>query len=647
MKNPFIIDADRQKSIKHREVASFSRDRVIGTEVPWIFPETDSIRMHTDEKRVHWLFFLGIVVFSILLYRTASLQIASGDQYRLWAEQNRIRIQSVIAPRGIIFDRMNKELVKNIPNFQLLLIPADLPRGADQLADVINNLTPYSGLSSDDLENLIGNADSSSYQPLLIREHVPHDEAVVIEIATRDIPGVHTEITASREYVYDDQLAHVLGYTGKLTEKEYESVLSEGAQYELNEVTGKSGIEKSYENILRGINGKREVEVDALGKVQRLITDSPPTPGNNLTLTIDAALQSELSRRISEQLAHLPNSTGAAAVVLDPRSGSILALASQPSYSSNAFITGQSDEEYQDLINDPKNPLFFRTISGEYPSGSVIKPIIAAAALEEGIVNSKTTFLSTGGVSVGPWFFPDWKAGGHGVTDVKKAIAESVNTFFYLVGGGDNVTTTGLGVERIREYGERFGLSHPLGIDLLGEASGFLPSKQWKEDTKGEPWYIGDTYHLSIGQGDLLVTPLQVASYTATIANGGTLYQPYLVNEVKDSTGRIISQHAKKILSSGFVSPANIQIVREGMRSGVTSGSSQQLASLPFTTAGKTGTAQFGADSKTHAWFTAFAPYENPEIVITVLVEAGGEGHAAALPIAKEILSWWYENARL
>ena len=477
MKNPFIIDADRQKSIKHREVASFSRDRVIGTEVPWIFPETDSIRMHTDEKRVHWLFFLGIVVFSILLYRTASLQIASGDQYRLWAEQNRIRIQSVIAPRGIIFDRMNKELVKNIPNFQLLLIPADLPRGADQLADVINNLTPYSGLSSDDLENLIGNADSSSYQPLLIREHVPHDEAVVIEIATRDIPGVHTEITASREYVYDDQLAHVLGYTGKLTEKEYESVLSEGAQYELNEVTGKSGIEKSYENILRGINGKREVEVDALGKVQRLITDSPPTPGNNLTLTIDAALQSELSRRISEQLAHLPNSTGAAAVVLDPRSGSILALASQPSYSSNAFITGQSDEEYQDLINDPKNPLFFRTISGEYPSGSVIKPIIAAAALEEGIVNSKTTFLSTGGVSVGPWFFPDWKAGGHGVTDVKKAIAESVNTFFYLVGGGDNVTTTGLGVERIREYGERFGLADPVGRGLLSERFFFFSSK--------------------------------------------------------------------------------------------------------------------------------------------------------------------------
>ncbi|MFH1235835.1 MAG: penicillin-binding protein 2 [Parcubacteria group bacterium] len=647
MKNPFIIDADRQKSIKHREVASFSRDRVIGTEVPWIFPETDSIRMHTDEKRVHWLFFLGIAVFGILLYRTASLQIASGDQYRLWAEQNRIRIQSIIAPRGTIFDKMNKELVKNIPNFQLMLIPADLPRSADQLSVVINDLAPYSGLSSDDLKNFIDNADSSSYQPLLIREHVPHDEAVVIEIATRDIPGVHTEITASREYVYDDQLAHVLGYTGKLTEKEYESVLSGGAQYELNEVTGKSGIEKSYENILKGINGKREVEVDALGKVQRLITDSPPIPGNNITLTIDAGLQSELTRRISEQLAHLPNSTGAAAVVLDPRSGSVLALVSHPSYSSNSFIAGQSDEEYQALINDPENPLFFRAISGEYPSGSVIKPIIAAAALEEGIVNSKTTFLSTGGISVGPWFFPDWKAGGHGVTDVKKAIAESVNTFFYLVGGGDNVTTTGLGVERIREYGERFGLSHPLGIDVLGEASGFLPSKQWKEDTKDEPWYIGDTYHLSIGQGDLLVTPLQVASYTATIANGGTLYQPYLVNEIKDSTGKIISQHAKKILSSSFVSPANIQIVREGMRSGVTSGSSQQLASLPFTTAGKTGTAQFGADSKTHAWFTAFAPYENPEIVITVLVEAGGEGHAAALPITKEILSWWYENARL
>jgi penicillin-binding protein 2 len=262
---------------------------------------------------------------------------------------------------------------------------------------------------------------------------------------------------------------------------------------------------------------------------------------------------------------------------------------------------------------------------------------VAAAALAEGLIIPTTSFLSTGGLTIGSWFFPDWKVGGHGETNVGKAIAESVNTFFYIIGGGFDAFT-GLGVERITSYARLFGFGSLTGLDLPNEGEGFLPSKEWKEEVKGERWYVGDTYHLAIGQGDLLVTPLQMAVALSTVANGGTKYEPHVAKAVGDQW----------ILPKGTVLPEElrqaIKIVREGMRQTVTSGSARRLNSLPLAAAGKTGTAQIGGSSETHAWFTGFAPYENPEIAVVVLIEEGGEGSSTAVPVAENIFRWWYQN---
>jgi penicillin-binding protein 2 len=258
-------------------------------------------------------------------------------------------------------------------------------------------------------------------------------------------------------------------------------------------------------------------------------------------------------------------------------------------------------------------------------------------------VTPQTAVLSTGGITIqGGFEFPDWKPGGHGLTNISKALAESVNTYFYLAGGGDNETTSGLGVERITDYARRFGLSAETGIDLPGEEDGFLPSKAWKEEFKNEPWYLGDTYHLAIGQGDILVTPLQVATYTVAFANGGTLYRPAVVSSRTDHTGAMVSTVEPEVLNSGMVSDTTMQVVRQGMREAVLTGSARSLLTLPVTSAGKTGTAQFGSGEKTHSWFTAFAPYENPEIAITVLVEEAGQGGDAALPITKQVLQAYF-----
>ncbi|MCK4554296.1 penicillin-binding protein 2, partial [Candidatus Parcubacteria bacterium] len=282
-------------------------------------------------------------------------------------------------------------------------------------------------------------------------------------------------------------------------------------------------------------------------------------------------------------------------------------------------------------------------ISGEYPSGSTIKPVIAAAALEEGIISEHTSFTSVGGIKVGQWFFPDWRAGGHGITDVRRAIAESINTFFYYIGGGHQ-DFKGLGIDRIYKYGELFGLNAQLGIDLAGEVSGFLPTKKWKEETKGERWYIGDTYHLSIGQGDILVTPLQVANYTSVFANGGALYRPHLVKQILSGGDKVFKEVEPVIIRDNFIGDYNIEIVRQGMRRTVTAGSARSLQSVPVAVAGKTGTAQWSSKKNHHAWFTGFAPYDNPEVVITILVEEGGEGSDVAVPIAKEFLEWYFGN---
>jgi penicillin-binding protein 2 len=365
--------------------------------------------------------------------------------------------------------------------------------------------------------------------------------------------------------------------------------------------------------------------------------------GNSLYLYLDSALQNKLAEELAAALV-ARRLVKAAAVIIDPNSGGVLSLVSLPGFDNNLFSGTLSQEQFATLFLSEDQPLFNRAISGQYPSGSSIKPLIASAALEEGIIDRETTFNSTGGIYYDTWFFPDWKAGGHGQTNVVRALAESVNTFFYLIGIEEYDGRVGLGLDGMLKYLHKYNFGAPLGIDLPGEASGFLPDRYWKWETKNEPWYPGDTMHLAIGQGDILVTPLQMANYVAAVANGGTLYQPRLVweKELKSTDVRLVEP--TKILDNQVVSQESLAVVREGMRAAVTWGSARLLNSATYQAAGKTGTAQVGGDQNTHSWFVGFAPYDNPQIAWAIIIENGGEGSDLAVPIMKKVLDWYFSR---
>lgn len=597
----------------------------------------DYISSSFDIKKLRIIFFIVIALFSVLLARVTQLQLVRGQEYRQAAEENRIRLADIKAPRGIIYDQNGAILAHNVPNFALLFTPADLPKDATQRSELLRSLADALEIDPAILQKTIDEEQKDSYQSFILYDHIPYEKAIPLRIATGNASGITFDTITFREYTTDSSFSHLLGYMGKATVDD----LAAHPDYSYDDYIGKDGIELSHEDILKGVNGKKEIEVNALGKESKVITQTKATGGANLTLTIDKQLQETLGQSLDAIVSGSKSITGAAAVAIDVNTGGILAITSSPAYNSNAMTLGLTSDEYQKLLTDPKKPFINRPISGEYPSGSTIKPVIAAAVLQEGVITPQTTVMSTGGIRIDKWFFPDWKAGGHGLTDVRKALAESVNTFFYIAGGGDG-TNNGLGVDRMTAYMRLFGLGDKLGVDLPGEATGFVPSKEWKEETKGEPWYIGDTYHLAIGQGDLLVTPLQVATYTATIANGGTFYRPHLIKSYSDASN-MTTEISPIIIRNNFIKSEYIQVVREGLRQGVTSGSSRALADLAVTSAAKTGTAQFG-DNKTHAWFTCFAPYEHPQIAITVIVENGGEGNAVALPVAKEALKDWFSR---
>lgn len=580
-----------------------------------------------------------LLCWSILLARVFALQIVESSTYRLQAEGNRTKTEITKSLRGVMYDADGNLLVKNVPNFSLMLNAVLLRQYHSSNQDVVlQRIADAAHMDIRELQKMY-ETSSISGQPIVVRDHIPYTEALQLMTGLDDLTGVTVEILYAREYLTDPSWSHVLGYMGNISEEEYAE--AEPKSYQLTDDVGKTGVEQSWESVLHGRDGIRQLEVDAQGREKSILATTEPVAGNNIYLTVRHDLQTQLTKLLADVVTER-NLPGAAAVALDPRNGNILALVSIPNFDNNAFTGGIASDAFAQLLDDPHTPLFHRAISGEYPSGSTVKPVIAAAALEENIITERTTVQSTGGIRIEQFFFPDWKAGGHGTTNVIKGLAESVNTFFYFAGGGDNTTTTGLGVLRITQYAKKFGLGAPTGIDLPGEATGFLPTPTWKEEFKNEPWYIGDTYHLAIGQGDILVTPLQVAYYTSIIANRGDGFRPHLVSKVTDGEGTMVQVYEPVLQTHDIVKKENLAIVAAGMRAAVTSGSARSLQNLPVTAAGKTGTAQFGAEKKTHSWFTVFAPYENPEIVLSVIVEEGGEGNDAALPVARTLLASYF-----
>ena len=594
-----------------------------------------------------WL--LGIVtllVFCILSGKLIYLQVVKGNYYTKLADVNHIRSQPIFAPRGIITDSQGTALVQNVPNFELDVTTADLPK---DFTSEVQELAAIVHMDPAAMAAQVSAAPKNSYQEVSIIPKLDKDSAVTFESESVKFPGFSVENDPVRNYTDSTAFSSVLGYTGKINNKEIDA--NAGVDYLLNDYIGKNGIEQSYEKYIRGTNGAHEVEVDAQGHIKTNLGDVQPTPGDNVSLNIDKGLQDVL---YNELIAKNPGKNGAALAV-NPQTGQILALVSIPGFDSNLFATGISQADYSKLVNNPEQPLFNNAISGQFPSGSTIKPVMAAAGLQEGVVTATTKINDTGDLVVGAFHFHGWKAGGLGMMDVRSAIAMSSDIYFYTVGGGQQkLGINGLGTEKIAKYEHDFGLGQKLGIDLPGEASGLIASPEerisrFPNNPLRSAWYLGDTYHESIGQGDQLVTPLQDLMWTATVANGGTLYRPYIVNTVTDVNGKVVLQNKPFVIQHVPVSPENMQIVQEGMRQTVLAGTARSLQALPITSAAKTGTAQFDDANKSasHGWFAAYAPYENPQIAIVVLVQAGGEGVDSAEPVVKTALQWWATNRYL
>lgn len=599
------------------------------------------------QKRV-WFFF-GIVglFYVILITKVTMLQIMNGAFYATKAEGNRERIIPIESERGLIYDRNGIELTKNVPSFSLAIIPQELPRDPTEREKIVQKIATITNQDVQVIRDTLKEYGSYSYESIVIQDDIDYEAALMLQIQAADLPGISIKRGSKRLYIQGDShnntitsstlsLSHVLGYEGKLSRKELDQLYPKG--YLPSDTLGKTGIEKQYETELRGSYGKQRIEVNAFGKEQSNIAEEAPEPGKHLTLSIDSKMQQQLELIMKSAMDKAGKKRGAG-VVMNPNNGEILALVSLPAFDNNDFSGGISQDKYSFYTQNPDSPLFNRVFGGNYPSGSTIKPVMAAAALQEGIITPSTSFLSTGGLKVGPWFFPDWQAGGHGITNVRKSLAQSVNTFYYYIGGGYD-KFQGLGVDKIDEYLKKFLFSTPLGIDIPGELGGFVPTRDWKE-RQGGKWYVGDTYNLSIGQGDLLVTPLQIAEMTSFFANWGTMYKPHVVKAITDPVTKQKQEISPVVLAKNMVSQSTIETVRLGMKDCATDGSCRRLSLLPFSAAGKTGTAQWNANKPNHAWFTSFAPFENPEIVVTILVEEGEEGSRISAPIAYEFYKWW------
>lgn len=634
-KNIFSLE-NSLKKVKHEQSESES----------WIYHilTADADVPHREEEKDKKPFALlslaAVFMFLVLFGRLYFLQIVAGSEQYQKAEGNKVRSRVVRAPRGIIYDKNGTPLVKNIPNFEVVVVPTDLPQEDNDRRDIFDRLSELIKIPKEEIEKKIKDRGYASSLPVVVSKSIEREEALVLESRLSEFKGVSVQVNPIREYLDDGLLPHVLGYAGRISEKEYKGKEN---IYEINDYIGKTGLEFSYEKNLKGANGEEREQVDATGKVIKIMGEKEPENGDNLVLSLDFELQRKMTEALQAGLEKAKAKKGVA-IAQNPKTGEILAMVDLPSYDNNLFAKGISDTDYKKLTEDTARPLVFRAISGEYPSGSTIKPYVASAALEEGVVNENTTVLSKGGIKIGDWEFPDWKPGGHGVTNIIKAIAQSVNTFFYAIGGGyENIK--GLGAVKINEYLEKFGFGKTTGVDVPGEAEGNIPDPEWKERVKSEPWYLGDTYHMAIGQGDVLVTPIQMVNAVSAVANGGTLFKPRFVDKITNINGEVKEELSNEVANKDFISKDNIDIVRRGMREAIVSGSGRALNDLPVEVAGKTGTAQFSNDlNKKHAWFTAFAPYNDPQISIVVLIEEGGEGSDFAAPVAKEVLGWYFSR---
>ena len=653
---------------------------------------------------IGWVF---LIIIGLYLIRLWQLQFLESGSWKVQAEQQQTKSITLSPSRGVIFDREGHILVRNVPAYNVVVTPGELPDDEDRERAVLQRLAslidvPYSTTTAHEAPpyqrelNCVGRdlyppygerprpgllemvnevRWLEPYKPIIVAHNVDRELALLIaQEGGLTMPGVGVQIISRRNYIYGKLTAQILGFLGPIPPQHEAEYKARGYNINTDRI-GYNGVELEAEDTLRGTPGRRMVEKDVLGKQLRVLSEIPPQPGDNVYLTLDTELQKVADEALRAGLKKVGSRRGVV-VALDPRDGEVLALVSLPTYDDNMFSKKLDEKAYQALLEDPHLPFFNHAIADQVPPGSIFKVIPATAGLNEGIINRYTTLDCPGRMLLPNKFAPDnpqlaqpfycWiylhNGGGHGPLNVVDAIAQSCDIFFYKLGGGYPVTHfEGLGVDRIDRYAKMFGLGEPTGIDLPGEAAGLVPSPKWKRVNYHETWTTGNTYNLSIGQGDLLVTPLQMANVMAAVANGGTLYQPQIIHHVTDIEGHVVHHFTPKVIRKLDVDAAIWQIIHEGLVKAVADGGTgylAQLKDLGITVAGKTGTAEYCDDLAykagrcniigekqtlpTHAGFMAYAPAEAPELVVIAWVYDGGEGSMTSAPIVHDVMHFYF-----
>lgn len=586
-------------------------------------------------------FILLVAFFSKVFY----LQLIEGEELYIAAQSNKAKISLIRPERGIIYDKNFKKMVSNSPAYDLVCDKRNYYESKEDFLQKIIALSEILDIKYNELENKISTATESK---VLISENLNHENLLVLESKMAELSDCQIEKNTVRNYAQSKQFSHLLGYINRVSLED----LRGGKNYTSSDNIGKTGIEKYYEEFLRGTPGKNEIIKDALGYKRSDRVLSEPEQGYNIVLNIDADLQAKVYDSLEKSIKNIGAKKGAA-VALNPQNGAVLAMVSYPSYDNNVFSFGISQSDFDKLQKDSSQPFFNRAISAQYPTGSTIKPFLASGALQEQIISPNKIINDPGYLLIQSQNDPNvtYRFGGvtpHGNVDMRKALAVSSNIYFYIIGGGYK-DQKGLGPAGIKKYLDMYGWEQKTGIDLPGEFSGFVPSPSWKKQKKNESWWDGDTYNLSIGQSDLQVTPLQVAVAYSAIANGGTLYKPQIVQKVINGSGQnaqLIREFKPEIASQLGIDQKNLQVIREGMYDGVQKdyGSSVMLRDLTVQVAGKTGTVETGKAGYFNTWSSNFAPYDNPEIVFVATIE-GVEGlRAATLPVAHDVLQYYFSK---
>ncbi|MDD5687319.1 MAG: penicillin-binding protein 2 [Elusimicrobia bacterium] len=581
--------------------------------------ENLSYSIESFSARLNVLRFAIYFVIGIILFRIISLQIISGDRYRKISDENRIVIYPQPASRGKIFDRNNEIIVDNKPSFVVLFSRQTL--SDEEVKNVITKVSSFLSLPVDTLLEKVKMTSGRNFTLVKIAENISKNQALRLAEKMPQLPGVVVRVEPVRVYKWNNISSHLTGYVREVSLDELDRL----PKIKSGDVIGKNGIEKQYDEILRGINGGSQVEVNARGIQKRIIETVESVDGDSLVLTIDKKVQDALSRNLEGHVG--------IAIAIDPNNGDVLGLASYPNYNPNLFISKIPNWQLSYYLESKQRPLWDRTIQGQYPPGSIYKIVTAVAGLESGEITPETVINCKGFIELGKYKqkFRCWAREGHGDISLVSALAHSCDVFFYDVG-------LKLGPTILDEWAKKFGFGEKTDIDLPFEEKGLIPDKVWKKERLHQDWYDGDTVNMSVGQGYIWTTPIQVAQFMSAVANEGTVFKPNILKKIIDTNGNVKFESFPEIKWKVNVSPSTFNIIKKGLAGVAQYGTAKGVHIPGLSVGGKTGTAQNpqGAD---HAWFVCFAPLENPKIALVVMVEHGGSGGEVAAPLAGKMLA--------